>query len=96
MSHLVLQDLDPRVIEALGQRGERHGRSIAEEARTVIEDALGLSRRGALDGARRLRRRWEGRGLVASGELLRGDAGAAGVGGAAGTDGTAGAAGEEG
>jgi plasmid stability protein len=74
MSHLVLQDLDPRVIETLGQRGERHGRSIAEEARVVIEDALGFSRRGALDGARRLRHRWEGRGLVPSLDLLRGAA----------------------
>jgi plasmid stability protein len=71
MSHLVLRDLDPRVIEALGERGERHGRTIEDEARALIETALGFSRAGALAGARRLRQSWAGGHLVPSGALLR-------------------------
>lgn len=73
MAHLVLQDVDPRVIEALGQRAERHGRTVEDEARTVLEGALGYSRAGALESARLLRRQWEGRPLAPSHRLLRTD-----------------------
>lgn len=71
MAHLVLQDLDPRVVEALAARAERHGSSIEAEAGAVLEGALGLSRSRALAGARRLRAQWSGRLLAASDELLR-------------------------
>jgi plasmid stability protein len=74
MAHLVLQDLDPRVIEALGAQAELHGRTVEEEARTVLEGALGLSRAGALESARRLRQQWEGRPLAPNQRLLRADA----------------------
>jgi plasmid stability protein len=73
MAHLVLQDVDPRAIEALAARAGRHGRSVEEEARAVLEGALGLSRRQALEGARRLREQWAGRHLTASHELLAHD-----------------------
>jgi plasmid stability protein len=73
MAHLVLPDVDPRVIEALGERAERHGRTVEEEARTVLEGALGFSRAGALESARRLRQQWEGRPLSPSHGLLRAD-----------------------
>ena len=104
MAHLVLQDVDPRVIEALGERAERHGRTVEEEARTMLEGALGLSRAGALESARRLRRQWEGRLLAPSHNLLRADGDRAGdavrrdgegVGGAGGAKG-AGSAGSPG
>jgi plasmid stability protein len=81
MAHLVLQDVDPRVIEALGAHAERHGRTIEEAARTVLEGALGLSRAGALEGARRLRQQWEGRPLAPSRGLLRADGDRVGAGG---------------
>ena len=73
MAHLVLQDVDPRVIESLNARAVRHGRSVEEEARTVLEGALGFSRQRALEGARRLRAQWTGRRLTASDELLAQD-----------------------
>jgi plasmid stability protein len=73
MAHLVLQDLDPRAIEALAARAARHGRSVEEEARAVLEGALGLSRQHALEGARRLREQWAGRPLTASHELMAHD-----------------------
>ncbi|HEY0783846.1 MAG TPA: Arc family DNA-binding protein [Thermoanaerobaculia bacterium] len=55
MSHLVLQDVPPDVVEELRRRAERHGRTVEDEARAVLEEALGLSRARALAGARRLR-----------------------------------------
>ncbi len=73
MAHLVMQDLDPRVVEALAERATRHGTSIEAEARAVLEGALGLSRARALEGARRLRAQWAGRPLAGSDELLRAD-----------------------
>jgi plasmid stability protein len=73
MAHLVLQDVDPRVIESLSASAVRHGRSVEEEARAVLEGALGLSRQRALEGARRLRAQWAGRRLTASEELLARD-----------------------
>jgi len=73
MAHLVLQDVDPRVIESLGARAARQGRSVEEEARAVLEGALGFSRQRALEDARRLRAQWAGRSLTASGELLARD-----------------------
>jgi plasmid stability protein len=73
MAHLVLQDVDPRAIEALGARAARQGRSVEEEARAVLEGALGLSRQRALEGARRLRTQWTGRPLTASHELMAHD-----------------------
>jgi plasmid stability protein len=110
MAHLVLQDVDPRVVEALGVGAERHGRTIEEEARTVLEGALGLSRAGALESARRLRQQWEERPLAPSRGLLRADGdrvgeaerrpgggiGGAGGAGAAGAVGASGASGGEG
>jgi|GEM_PF-2906435 len=73
MAHLVLQDVDPRVIESLGARAARQGRSVEEEARAVLEGALGFSRQRALEGARRLRGQWAGRSLRGSDELMARD-----------------------
>jgi plasmid stability protein len=70
MAHLVLQDVDPRVIESLSARAVRQGRSVEEEARAVLEGALGFSRQRALEGARRLRAQWAGRPLTASEDLM--------------------------
>lgn len=84
MAHLVLQDVDPRVIESLGARAARQGRSIEEEARALLEGALGLSRQRALEGARQLRAQWAGRALTPSDRLLAHDRDA---GGRAGGDG---------
>ncbi len=74
MAHLVLRDVDPRAIDALNERAALHGRGVEEEARAVLEGALGLSRTRARDGARRLREQWAGRPLAASVDLLAGSA----------------------
>lgn len=55
MAHLVLHDVDPQVIEELRKRGDPRGRSIEDEAKAVLEEALGLSRARALRAARRIR-----------------------------------------
>jgi hypothetical protein len=46
---------------------------VEEEARAVLEGALGLSRQRALEAARQLRAQWAGRSLAASDELMAGD-----------------------
>jgi plasmid stability protein len=55
MAHLVLHDVDPKVIEELLRRADPHGRSIEEEAKKTLEEALGLSHARALRAARRIR-----------------------------------------
>lgn len=55
MAHLVLHDVDPKVIEELRKRADPHGRPIEEEAKAVLEESLGLSRARSLRAARRIR-----------------------------------------
>jgi plasmid stability protein len=55
MSHLMLNDLPPELIDELRRRAQRHGRPISEEAKALLEGSLGLSKARALGAARRLR-----------------------------------------
>ena len=70
MAHLVLSDVDPKVIEELRRRADPHGRSIEDEVKTVLEEALGLSRARALREARRIRAELGGP-FTESADLLR-------------------------
>ena len=72
MAHLVLHDVDPKVIEELRRRADPRGRSVEDEAKGVLEEALGLSRARALRAARRLRAELPGP-FSDSAELLRQD-----------------------
>jgi hypothetical protein len=71
MAHLILHDVDPEVLEELRRRADLRGREIADEAKTVLEDALGFSRTRALVLARRIREGLSGRNLAGSAGLLR-------------------------
>ncbi|HEY2738894.1 MAG TPA: hypothetical protein VGK45_10845 [Thermoanaerobaculia bacterium] len=55
MAHLVLNDVAPEVIEALRLRSDPHRRPIEEEAKTVLEEALGLSHGRSLRVAQGIR-----------------------------------------
>lgn len=55
MAHLVLNDVDPRIIEELRRRADLRGREITDEAKIVLEEALGLSRVRTLREAQRIR-----------------------------------------
>jgi hypothetical protein len=68
MSHLVLSDVAPELMEELRRRADSHGHSLDEEAKSVLAGALGLSKARVLGTARRLRVRVPG---PASAELLR-------------------------
>jgi plasmid stability protein len=70
MAHLVLNDVDPKVIEELRRRADPHGRSIEDEVKIVLEEALGLSRARALREARRIRTELGGP-FTESADLLR-------------------------
>jgi len=71
MAHLILHDIDPEVLEELLRRADLSGRELGEEAKTVLEDALGFSRTRALELARRIREGLAGRPLAGSAGLLR-------------------------
>lgn len=71
MAHLILHDVDPEVMEELRRRADQRGREVAEEAKTVLEDALGFSRTRALLLARRIRAGISGRPLADSAGLIR-------------------------
>jgi plasmid stability protein len=62
MAHLVLHDVDPKVIEELLRRADPHGRTIEDEAKTVLEEALGLSSARSLQAAQRIRAELAGAG----------------------------------
>jgi|HubBroStandDraft_3_1064219.scaffolds.fasta_scaffold02732_4 plasmid stability protein len=79
MSHLVLNDVPPEVIDELRRRADQHKCSVADEAKAVLEGSLGLSKARALVAARRLRVRLEGAGESAS--LIREGRGGAAAGG---------------
>lgn len=70
MAHLVLNDVDPEVIEALRRRADPHRRPIEDEAKTVLEEALGLSHGRALRAAQGIRSELA-TPAVDSAELLR-------------------------
>jgi plasmid stability protein len=70
MAHLVLNDVDPRIIEELRRRADPRGRSIEDEAKIVLEEALGLSRARALREAQRIRAELGGP-FTESAEILR-------------------------
>jgi plasmid stability protein len=81
MSHLVLSDVPPEVIEELRRRADLHNHSVGDEAKAVLEGSLGLSKARALAAARRLRVRLEGAGDSA--RLIRAGRGGAGLASAA-------------
>jgi len=70
MAHLVLNDVDPRIIDALRRRADPAGRSTEDEAKIVLEEALGLSRTRALREAQRIRAELGGP-FTESAEILR-------------------------
>lgn len=70
MAHLVLNDVDPKVIEELRRRADPHGRSIEDEAKLLLDEALGLSRARALREAQRIRAELGGP-FTESADLLR-------------------------
>jgi len=70
MAHLVLNDVDPKIIEELSGRADLRGRAIVDEAKVLLEEALGLSRGRALREARRIRADLGGP-FTGSAEILR-------------------------
>jgi len=70
MAHLVLNDVDPRIIEELRRRADPVGREVVDEAKIVLEEALGLSHSRALREAQRIRAELGGP-FSESAEILR-------------------------
>jgi len=57
MGRLLASGLDERLIRAIEERAERHGRSVAAEHRAILEAALGLPGESFAERAARMRAR---------------------------------------
>ena len=51
MEDLLLEDVDPALVEKLTERAEENGRSVEEEHRQILADALTTTRRRTLEEA---------------------------------------------
>ncbi len=81
MSHILLENLDPIVVEKLQNRANRQGRSLIEELQAILEEAVKFEpispKQETLSEARerlaKVRQRYQGRTFRDSAELLRED-----------------------
>lgn len=77
MAELLVEDLDPETVERLEVRARSHGRTLQEEAKTILEAEaaapLPLPRPEAYRIALESQRRFAGRVMSDSAELLRED-----------------------
>lgn len=73
MAQLVVPDLDPQFLERLKARAARHGRSVPEEARAILEAAVTLSMTEARTRAAYWQQRLAGRAYSNSADLIRED-----------------------
>ena len=75
MAELLVEDLDPETVERLEVRARSHGRTLQEEAKTILEaEAVApLPRTEAYRIALESQRRFAGRVMSDSAELLRED-----------------------
>lgn len=73
MTRLLVRDLNPDVIARLEVRARSNGRSLQQEARVILEAAAPLPMEEAYQIALESQRRFAGRVMSDSAELLRED-----------------------
>lgn len=73
MTKLVVRDLNPDVVARLEVRAQSHGRSLEAEAKAILEAAAPLTRKESYQVALESQRRFAGRVMSDSAELLRED-----------------------
>ncbi|MEO5338725.1 MAG: plasmid stabilization protein [Magnetospirillum sp. WYHS-4] len=74
MAQLVVRNLEEDVKAGLRRRAARHGRSMEEEVRDILRNALRPDETGSRPLGSRLQARFAGIGLEADIEELRGEA----------------------
>lgn len=72
MSDILIRGLDEKTLNRLKARAKRHGRSLQGEAKTVLENAAGVSLAEALASARGWRKKL-GRKFADSSQVVRQD-----------------------
>jgi hypothetical protein len=72
MSELTLHDVDASLLQRLHDLASRSGRTVEQEAKLLLEESVGLSRRRAAEAARRIRES-HGRRFGDSADLIRED-----------------------
>lgn len=73
MPHVLVRDIEPRVLEKLKARARQSGRSLEAELRLILHQAAGEPAAGLLTELDRVRALFAGRNFSDSAELLRED-----------------------
>lgn len=73
MPQLLIRDLDEDTIERLKLRARRHGRSLQDEAKAILQAAATLSMREASDLAAHWQSKLAGRTYTDSAQAIRQD-----------------------
>jgi antitoxin FitA len=75
MSQILIPDVDPALLDQLRQQAWEHGRSVEDEARTILERATRAMPRSVWDDVSTIRQELaaSGRQFSDSAELLRED-----------------------
>ncbi|MFA6134338.1 MAG: hypothetical protein WC869_10030 [Phycisphaerae bacterium] len=72
MPDILVRGLKPEALKRLKVRAKQHGRSLQSEAKTLLENAAGMSTEEALEAGRQWRKKL-GRRFSDSVELIRED-----------------------
>jgi antitoxin FitA len=81
MTQIIIDNLDPIVLEKLQVRATRQGRSLLEELKAIVEEAVEFERiptpqetmKDARERLTKVRQQYQGRAFRDSAELLRED-----------------------
>jgi len=72
MAELILHDLDSTLMQRLADLAARTGRTVEQEAKLMLEESAGLTKKRAAEAALRIRKS-HGRTFSDSAELIRED-----------------------
>ena len=73
MAQVLVNDLDPTVLERLEKLAKEHGRSLPGEVKAILESAATMTMEETRQVAEQFRRRWAGQMTSDSADLLRED-----------------------
>lgn len=73
MPEILIRDLDKQTVQRLKARAKRNGRSLQSEAKLLLEQAAGTNAEQVAEMLDRWQRRFAGRKLSDSADLIRED-----------------------
>ena len=73
MAQILIRNIENNVVEGLKKRAVQSGRSLQGEIKLILEQTASVNTSSALDLTRRIRKKFKGRTLTDSVDLLRED-----------------------